>query len=478
MLCTIKPLKILIKKSNEPLIEFMSNTSYTNKSSSYIKEVYFTRYIGVDDSIDEYIEKIKNIDTYFFNNPTIPYIRLSNLNINFDKTQTDNMLKIFKIYDRTKFNSWDLYNIDFPCKIENDTLDWTKKISFKNTLDLFSTSVPNSTPSIVKNFAVKLLCWIEYFLPKLFYNKVKTNISPKIVYFGNIKRQELFFLYFLSQLGCDILYINPHKDILDLYPECSKFSTLFELSRKNSNMLEIPFEIPITNINYDENTNKTYTSTDRSNSENTLININLTSKKPTQGKEAELSYEELAKLSTSVVMIVVCNNEDKPFKSGSGVVINNEGYILTNLHVVNDGYSFLVRFENDDKVYTSYQIIKYHSDYDLAVIKVDRKCKPIPVKVSKKPVRGQKIVAIGSPLGLFNTVSDGIISAFRDFETVQMIQFTAPISSGSSGGALLDMFGNLLGLISAGYDDGQNLNLAVESNLVKMFANNFIEIVN
>ncbi|HGM3507605.1 TPA: trypsin-like peptidase domain-containing protein [Clostridioides difficile] len=478
MLCTIKPLKILIKKSNEPLIEFMSNTSYTNKSSSYIKEVYFTRYIGVDDSIDEYIEKIKNIDTYFFNNPTIPYIRLSNLNINFDKTQTDNMLKIFKIYDRTKFNSWDLYNIDFPCKIENDTLDWTKKIAFKNTLDLFSTSVPNSTPSIVKNFAVKLLCWIEYFLPKLFYNKVKTNISPKIVYFGNIKRQELFFLYFLSQLGCDILYINPHKDILDLYPECSKFSTLFELSRKNSNMLEITFERPITNINYDENTNKTYTSTDRPNSENTLININLTSKKPTQGKEAELSYEELAKLSASVVMIVVCNNEDKPFKSGSGVVINNEGYILTNLHVVNDGYSFLVRFENDDKVYTSYQIIKYHSDYDLAVIKVDRKCKPIPVKVSKKPVRGQKIVAIGSPLGLFNTVSDGIISAFRDFETVQMIQFTAPISSGSSGGALLDMFGNLLGLISAGYDDGQNLNLAVESNLVKMFANNFIEIVN
>ncbi|HBH1179341.1 TPA: serine protease, partial [Clostridioides difficile] len=60
----------------------------------------------------------------------------------------------------------------------------------------------------------------------------------------------------------------------------------------------------------------------------------------------------------------------------------------------------------------------------------------------------------------------------------QMIQFTAPISSGSSGGALLDMFGNLLGLISAGYDDGQNLNLAVESNLVKIFANNFIEIVN
>lgn len=65
MICTIKPLKISIKKSTKPLIEFISDTTYKNKGSSYIKEVYFTRYIGVDDSIDKYIEKIKNIDTYF-----------------------------------------------------------------------------------------------------------------------------------------------------------------------------------------------------------------------------------------------------------------------------------------------------------------------------------------------------------------------------------------------------------------------------
>ncbi|MCC0645067.1 trypsin-like peptidase domain-containing protein [Clostridioides sp. ZZV14-6150] len=449
MICTIKPLKVVIKNSKEPLNEFMSSKSYTNKSSSYIKEVYFTRYIGIEDSIDKYIKNIKNIDTHLFNNTTVPYIRLNNLNINFDKSQTDKMLNTFNTYNDAKFNSWSLYNIEFPCKIENDTLDWTKKIAFKSTLELFSKNTPNSTPSIVKNFAVKLLCWIDYFLPKLFYNKVKIDVSPKVVYFGNIKRQELFFLYFLSQLGCDILYINPHKDILDLYPECSRFSTLVELSKKSPTMLDIPLEKLNTDINKNINNNKTYTPINKPQSE-----------------------------QTSVVMIVVCDNENKPFKSGSGVVINSEGYILTNLHVVNEGYSFLVRFENDDKVYTSYQIIKYHSDYDLAVIKVDRKCKAIPVKVSKKPVRGQKIVAIGSPLGLFNTVSDGIISAFRDFETVQMIQFTAPISSGSSGGALLDMFGNLLGLISAGYDDGQNLNLAVESHLVKIFASNFIEIIN
>ncbi len=57
-----------------------------------------------------------------------------------------------------------------------------------------------------------------------------------------ILKDKNFFLIFLSQLGCDILYINPNKDILDLYPECSKFSTLFELSRKAPDILEIPLK--------------------------------------------------------------------------------------------------------------------------------------------------------------------------------------------------------------------------------------------
>ncbi|MEG6615987.1 S1C family serine protease [Peptococcaceae bacterium 1198_IL3148] len=56
-----------------------------------------------------------------------------------------------------------------------------------------------------------------------------------------------------------------------------------------------------------------------------------------------------------------------------------------------------------------------------------------------------------------------------------MIQFTAPISNGSSGGALLDMFGRLVGLITAGFDNGQNLNLAVPSQEIYQFAQNFIE---
>ena len=93
--------------------------------------------------------------------------------------------------------------------------------------------------------------------------------------------------------------------------------------------------------------------------------------------------------------------------------------------------------------------------------------------LDNKLVRGQRVVAIGSPLGLFNTVSDGIISAFRVRENgTRMIQFTAPISSGSSGGAVLDMYGRLIGISTSGFDEAQNINLAVDINEAYSFAGN------
>ena len=125
--------------------------------------------------------------------------------------------------------------------------------------------------------------------------------------------------------------------------------------------------------------------------------------------------------------------------------------------------------EETDVFYTD-ELIKYHQDYDLAVLRMQKRRAPIPISGSGRGlVRGQKVVAIGSPLGLFNSVSDGIISGFRQLERVSMIQFTAPVSHGSSGGALLDLYGELIGLITAGYDDGQNLNLAVDYQTISQF---------
>ena len=110
----------------------------------------------------------------------------------------------------------------------------------------------------------------------------------------------------------------------------------------------------------------------------------------------------------------------------------------------------------------------------MAIIRIDRQLSPLPVyDGSKKLVRGQKVVAIGSPLGLFNSVSDGIIAGFREIDNITMIQFTAPISHGSSGGALLNMYGEIIGLSTAGIDDGQNINLAVGYEYIKPFVTGF-----
>ena len=153
----------------------------------------------------------------------------------------------------------------------------------------------------------------------------------------------------------------------------------------------------------------------------------------------------------------------------NSIVKKEKGYILTNNHVARGGSFYSVRIEEDDNVYRTDEIIKYNPVIDLAVIRIDRRLKPIPIYSGKKPVRGQKVVAIGSPLGLFNSVSDGIISGFRLIDNVEMIQFTAPISHGSSGGALLNMNGEVIGISTAGFDAGQNLNLAVSYEYINTF---------
>ncbi len=156
-------------------------------------------------------------------------------------------------------------------------------------------------------------------------------------------------------------------------------------------------------------------------------------------------------------------------------MVGRDGFILTNNHVASGGRYYSVRIEDDDQVYTTDEVIKYNSVLDLAVIRIQRRLNPIPVyKGRQKLVRGQKVVAIGSPLGLFNSVSDGIISGFRVIDNVDMIQFTAPTSHGSSGGAVLNMYGEVIGISTAGFDSGQNINLAVGYESINMFIKGFV----
>jgi S1-C subfamily serine protease len=192
-------------------------------------------------------------------------------------------------------------------------------------------------------------------------------------------------------------------------------------------------------------------------------------------KREEMSFEELARLASSVVMIAIHNKKGEVIGTGSGIMIAKNGDILTNNHVASGGYFYSVRIEEDENIYETNEVIKYNPMLDLALIRIDRQLNPLKVYDGKnKLVRGQKVVAIGSPLGLFNSVSDGIVSGFRVFNEVDMIQFTAPTSHGSSGGAVLNMFGEVIGISTAGIDSGQNINLAMGYECINNFIRGFI----
>lgn len=353
-----------------------------------------------------------------------------------------------------------------------------------------------TTDSILKNLIVKILFWFdEVFDGKEFvWDETK---SLKIVA-GNVeKKQEYLFYYLLTLVGCDVLLLQSAKDI-GTEEEKLNLSTKFVLGEyaqiiiPDSTEHKIRIQIPKR-----ERSSKRQTVSDtaqinaqseiQTNTQQTVRISAQSIKKPnvqantaqavhtSQNSVSEKSFEELARLASSVVMIVVHDETGKPIGGGSGIMIGQKGYILTNCHVACRGRSYSIRIEEDENVYQTDELIKYNQMLDLAVLRIEKNLNPLPIyKGSKELVRGQKVVAIGSPLGLFNSVSDGIISGFRHFEDVDMIQFTAPISNGSSGGAVLNMNGEVIGISTAGYDDGQNLNLAVGYECINMFIKGFV----
>jgi S1-C subfamily serine protease len=176
--------------------------------------------------------------------------------------------------------------------------------------------------------------------------------------------------------------------------------------------------------------------------------------------------EVVKKSSDAVVLIVISNAAGEETALGSGFIISADGEIVTNHHVIKDAHSAIVKLSNGAFFPVS-GVLADDSDRDLAIIKVNGKNLPfLPLGEIDKVKVGDHVVAIGSPLGLEGTVSDGVVSAVRDVNGKKWIQTTAPASHGNSGGPLLDMSDHVVGVITAGVNPelGQNLNFAVPCN--------------
>lgn len=167
--------------------------------------------------------------------------------------------------------------------------------------------------------------------------------------------------------------------------------------------------------------------------------------------------------------------KDKP-GIGSGVVLRSDGYIITNAHVVSGGKIVKVHLKSG-KSYTA-KIWKMAAEQDLALLKIDVTGLPVAKIGDSDKVRlGQTVIAIGDPLGFTGTVTVGTVGGLnRNVETrgikyKNLIQTDAAINPGSSGGALVNLKGEVIGINalvytgpSSGYDKAQGLGFAIPIN--------------
>ena len=169
----------------------------------------------------------------------------------------------------------------------------------------------------------------------------------------------------------------------------------------------------------------------------------------------------------AVVLIVVSDDAGKPLAEGSGFIASSDGKIVTNHHVIAGAHSAIVKL-NNGAFFPVEGVLADDPVLDIAVLKVSGKNLPVLVLADSGTLSvGDHVVAIGSPLGLENSVSDGIISGFRDDSKGRSwVQTTAPASHGNSGGPLLTMDEKVAGVITWKNTEGENLNFAVPSKLI------------
>ena len=196
-------------------------------------------------------------------------------------------------------------------------------------------------------------------------------------------------------------------------------------------------------------------------------------------KGSEKSPADLFKeLAPSVVTVTIKKNGSEG--GGTGFLVDNDGTIATNHHVIDAAAAVRVKFQNGT-VYEDVELLIDEVAADLALIHInlatplDGGARPdvVPMHLgdSEAVVVGEHAISIGNPLGLEHTLTDGLISSRRVYDGKAWIQFSAPISPGNSGGPLFNMRGEVIGISTATLSSfgtsAQNLNLAVPVNELK-----------
>ncbi len=185
------------------------------------------------------------------------------------------------------------------------------------------------------------------------------------------------------------------------------------------------------------------------------------------GQDNSADYSNLVeRVRPAVVSVHVFDARGNTLRQGTGFLVG-EGLIVTNHHVIEGGSRIIVRTAGKGDYEARVETAQSTADLALLTSEVDGKMEPL--KFSRTSPRiGERIVVIGSPLGLSGTVSDGIVSAFRPSSAHgSLIQITAPISEGSSGSPVVNLKGDVVGVATLNLPRGQNLNFAISSDYIQ-----------
>ncbi|HEV2947709.1 MAG TPA: trypsin-like peptidase domain-containing protein, partial [Gemmataceae bacterium] len=185
---------------------------------------------------------------------------------------------------------------------------------------------------------------------------------------------------------------------------------------------------------------------------------------PQDSKAVEQLVEKVRK---SIAVITFTGRDGRRQGLGTGFVIDPDGLIATNLHVIGEARPISVQL--GDKHYEVRTVHASDRLLDLALIRVNAKDLPALTLGNSDDVKqGQAVVAFGNPLGLTHSVVSGVVSSKREVEGRPMIQLAIPLERGNSGGPLLDLDGRVQGIITMKSLVTSNLGFAMPINALKL----------
>jgi S1-C subfamily serine protease len=187
------------------------------------------------------------------------------------------------------------------------------------------------------------------------------------------------------------------------------------------------------------------------------------SKAQTSGatRKSELTPRQIASLVFPSSVSIYVLGEDEDLYGGAGFIVA-PGVVATCYHVVENARRIVVTPMGNSEDRHIARLIRYDEERDTALLEV-KTLKENPLKLTEERdfYIGETVYTLGNPKGLEGTFSNGIISNFLQVDDTFYMQFTAPVSPGSSGGPVVNNTGEVIGMVNMQFKEGQNLNFAI-----------------